>query len=112
MRFVVLSLSVLPVAIATAQEPTFAPPVRLKAGEQFLGNQRVEDKGDRLLKGDRLFPSPVLHDVDGDGLADLVIGDLQGHLTVARRLPGATLAFAPETSVKGADGKVFDLGNW
>ena len=106
MRFAVLSLSVLPVALAAAQEPTFAPPVRLKAGEQFLGNPRVEGKGDRL------FPSPVLHDVDGDGLADVVVGDLQGHLTVARRLPGAALAFAPETSVKGADGKILDLGNW
>ena len=54
----------------TATAPTFAPPVKLMAGTKGLGENR-------------LFPSPVLHDMDGDGLADLVVGDLRGRLTVA-----------------------------
>jgi hypothetical protein len=109
MRLVVLSLSVLPVASAIAQAPSFAPPVRLKAGDEFLGNKNADNKGERL------FPSPVFHDLDGDGLADLVVGDLRGHLTVARRLPGTPgtpATFAKEEKVLGADGKIVDLHNW
>jgi hypothetical protein len=82
-----------------AQSPTFAPPVRLQAGERPLGHQR-------------LFPSPVLHDLDGDGRVDIVVGDLRGHLTVATRTSAAGTQFAAETKVNGADGKPLDFGNW
>lgn len=50
----------------------FAPPVRLKAGDAFLG-------------AGRMYPSPVVHDVDGDGRADVVVGDLMGMVTCAAR---------------------------
>jgi hypothetical protein len=106
MRPTALPLLVLVTATAVAQAPQFAPPVRLKAGDTFLGNKDAEGKRDRL------FPSPVWHDLDGDGLADLVIGDLRGHLTVAHRQAGPTPAFAVEEKVLGADGKILDLGNW
>lgn len=99
MRLVVLPLLALATATAGAQSPTFAPPVRLKAGDKFLGENR-------------LYPSPVFHDLNGDGLADLVVGDLRGLMTVALRLPGALPSFGPETKVLGADGKVLDLQNW
>ncbi len=93
------------VSATTAQSPAspthaFAAPVRLMAGQQFLGEKR-------------LFPSPVFHDVNGDGHQDLVVGDLRGHLTVALRVPeGGALAFAAETKLQDVDGKDLDFHNW
>jgi hypothetical protein len=86
---------------ATAQDaPSFATPVRLMAGDQFLGHNR-------------LFPSPVFHDMNGDGLRDLVIGDLRGRLTIALRLQGEGPArFGAETKLLGANGKELDFANW
>lgn len=78
---------------------SFAPPVQLQAGDKFLGHER-------------LFPSPVYHDVDGDGLADLVVGDLIGHLTVALRKPGKKISYGAESKLKGADGKDLKFHNW
>ena len=84
----------------TATAPTFAPPVKLLAGGKGLGENR-------------LFPSPALHDIDGDGLADLVIGDLRGRLTVALRQRGAGAPkFAAETKVLANDGSELDFANW
>lgn len=88
----------LAVATATAQSPSFAPPVRIKAGQALLGQGR-------------LYPSPVVHDLDGDGVVDIVVGDLRGRLTVARG-QDATLAFTKEDKVLGADGKDLDFANW
>ncbi|MGE3166615.1 MAG: hypothetical protein AB7O52_17070 [Planctomycetota bacterium] len=79
-----------------AAPPRFEAPVRLMAGEKPMG-------------GDRLYPSPVLHDVDGDGVADMVIGDLVGNLTVSKRVAGAWLAPTPLTA---ADGKPLKFNNW
>jgi hypothetical protein len=98
MRFVVLPLS-LCAATAVAQSPVFAPPVRLEAGGKLLG------------KG-RYFPSPVYQDLDGDGRADIVVGDLMGRLTVAYRGQDDAIAFGKEVPVLGADGKPIDLKNW
>lgn len=87
---------------AWSQDPmaSFAPPVRLKAGDKLMGEAR-------------LFPSPVFEDMDGDGRADLVIGDLIGRMTVALRLPGGgPPRFGPESVLKGADGKDLKFHNW
>ncbi|MBL8898372.1 MAG: hypothetical protein JNM84_12120 [Planctomycetes bacterium] len=85
----------------SAKIADFAPPVRLmSAGAKFLGEQR-------------LYPAPTYHDVDGDGLQDIVVGDLRGLLTVARRLPGAGPArYAEEQPVRGTDGEEIDFHNW
>jgi hypothetical protein len=89
-----------PAPADTPPAPNFAPPVRLMAGEEFLG-------------GDRLFPSPVYHDVNGDGLLDIVVGDLWGRLTVALRRKGADpRAYEAETELMAADGKRLDFHNW
>jgi hypothetical protein len=82
---------------ATAQDPRFAAPVLLKAGDKNCGQGR-------------LYPSPVSYDLVRDGRPDVVVGDLRGHLTVAAQRADGT--FAAEQKVKDVDGKVLDFGNW
>jgi hypothetical protein len=78
----------------------FAAPERIRAGDTFLGEGR-------------LYPSPVLHDVDGDRLPDLVVGDLFGHVTVARRLAAKSpVAFGAEKPLNDRDGKPLRFHNW
>jgi hypothetical protein len=87
-------------ALAQAPAPQFAAPVRMKAG-------------DRLLGENRLYPSPVRHDVDGDGLHDIVVGDLAGRLTVALRKPGdGAPVYVAERPLKAADGQDLKFHNW
>lgn len=90
---------VLVLAGGLAAQATFASPVRLMAGDKLLGE-------------DRYFPSPVFQDVDGDGLQDLVVGDLIGRITYAKRLPGKERRYAGEQPLLGADGKEIRFHNW
>lgn len=84
----------------TAQQGGFASPRRIEAGGRFLGTKR-------------LYPSPVVRDMNGDGLADLVVGDLWGKITIAMRVAGkGPLAFEADTELKAADGKAIDFHNW
>ena len=99
MSAVLLGLAFATFGAAQSSE-SLAPPVRLKAGAKFMGEKR-------------LYPSPVFHDVNGDGLLDVVIGDLPGVLTVAIRKPGADrLAFEGETKVEAGDGQPLKFHNW
>ena len=90
------------VSVAAAGEGTsddvvaFAEPVQIKAGDKILGEGR-------------LYPSPVLHDVDGDGTAEMLIGDLRGMITVAKRTKDG---FGPEKPLLAADGKQLKFHNW
>lgn len=68
-----------------------------------------------LTQGDATFektiyPTPVLQDLDDDGVRELVVGDLMGYLNVCK--PGATdVAWAAQEPVK-VDGKPLKLNNW
>ncbi|MCA8957948.1 MAG: hypothetical protein KDC87_17870 [Planctomycetes bacterium] len=77
--------------------PKFAAPKRIKAGDKFLGEGR-------------LYPSPVLHDIDGDGRADLVVADLIGKVTFAKRNQSGALA--AEAAVNDRDGQPLKFHNW
>jgi hypothetical protein len=89
-----------PALASRPSEPRFAAAVRVFAGESELGAKR-------------LYPSPALHDMNADGRADLVSGDLRGRITVALREagPGAP-RFAAEKPLRGRDGKDLDFANW
>ncbi len=74
----------------------FEPPVRLMAGDKYVGTTRM-------------YPSPCMFDLDGDKKADLVIGDLFGHLSVYSPYGDAWKA---KPAIKGANGKKLDFSNW
>jgi hypothetical protein len=89
------------VAVAQdAPQAKFAAPVRIKAGDGFLG-------------AGRYYPSPVLHDVDGDGRADIVVGDLVGKVTRALRAKDArSLALGAEEPLPDYKGEPLKFHNW
>ena len=76
-----------------------AAPERIRAGDAFLG-------------AGRYYPSPVLYDVDGDQRLDIVVGDLMGRVTVARRWAGKAPAFLAEKPLPDRDGKPLRFHNW
>ncbi len=79
---------------------SFAAPVRLRAGDQPMGEGR-------------LYPSPALIDLDGDGVAEMIIGDLFGKLTVSKRIPGEdSTVWSEPQPLEGADGKPLKFSNW
>ncbi|HJP00239.1 MAG TPA: hypothetical protein QF764_00545 [Planctomycetota bacterium] len=80
-------------------EARFKSPVRLTSGEQHLGAKR-------------LYPSPALHDMNGDGRADLVVADLFGRPTVAFARAGKGLTFGQEEALLDRDGEKLDFNNW
>jgi len=78
----------------------FAAPERILAGDAFLGEER-------------LYPSPVLYDMDGDKLPDVVVGDLFGRVTVAHRSAAKSpVAFGAEKPLHDRDGKPLRFHNW
>ncbi|MEM8884966.1 MAG: VCBS repeat-containing protein [Planctomycetota bacterium] len=71
------------------EEPRFKAPERLPVGEN------------------RYYPSPVMHDLDGDGKPELIVGDLRGMVTMSKMG-----ALADEKPVLMADGKPLKFQNW
>lgn len=84
----------------TQEQATFAAPMRLMAGDAPMG------------KG-RMFPSPALYDLDGDGVAELILGDLIGRLTVCKRQSGdEPRGWTEATDLEGASGEALKFHNW
>ena len=84
----------------TESKIRFAAPVRIKAGDAFLGEGRY-------------YPSPVLHDINGDKRLDLVVGDLIGRVTVAQRSAAKSpVAFGAEQPLNDRDGQPLKFANW
>ena len=96
------SVTALPSEAATqAVDPTvkFAAPARIMAGEKFLGQRRA-------------YPSPALHDVNGDGHVDLLIADLMGRVTVALGDGSKPMSFGEEKPLLGSDKEPLDFNYW
>ncbi len=86
--------------LPAASAPRFAAPTRVLAGPRYAGLARR-------------YPSPVLHDVNGDGLADLVLGDLYGSVTVSLREAGeGPVRFGAEAPLRFSDGSELVFSNW
>ncbi|HQZ66758.1 MAG TPA: hypothetical protein PLY87_16815 [Planctomycetaceae bacterium] len=87
---------------AMAEDATlqFRAPVQLKAGEGMMG-QGI------------LFPSPKMQDLDGDGVAEMLVGDLRGQLLVSKRQGGGdSTQWSALESLKTADGEPIKFDNW
>jgi len=80
----------------TETQAKFAAPVRIKAGDAFVGDKR-------------LYPSPVLFDLNRDKKLDLVVADLFGNVTVAY---ADERGFAAKSKLLKSDGKPLKFHNW
>ena len=104
------SSHIVPLAVVAVLVSSF--PVRAQQEDgvaRFAAPRRIHT-GEKLLGQGRYYPSPVLHDTDGDGTMDVVVADLMGRVTVARGLDGGR--FAGEQPLLGADHKPLDFHNW
>jgi hypothetical protein len=82
-----------------AEGPVFAPPVRLEAVGKPIDHGTVWG-----------HCGPCLHDVDGDGKRDLLVGDFSGHFTLYRNLGTNAQPRYAEGSKLQADGKDAKVG--
>lgn len=85
----------------TQDEVKFAAPRRIKAGDAYVGEGL-------------LYPSPVLHDANGDKRLDIVVGDLRGMVTVAHRTSAANspVKFAASQPFLDRQGQQLKFHNW
>ncbi len=82
----------------------FEAPVRVMAQDDFLN-----------ADGKTRFLSPALHDLDGDGREELVLGSLMGRLVVHRDLNASgdgDRAWGPPERFLGHSGEPIRTSNW
>ena len=80
--------------------PAFRAPVQLMAGDSPMG-QGI------------LYPSPKMQDLNGDGVPEMLIGDLRGQLLFAERQgSGDSVQWSKLKPLETADGKPIKFDNW
>ena len=86
----------------------------LERGRLLVADRRLGDVGDGFALEDCAEHQRLrFADMNGDGLLDIVVGDLIGKMTVALREPGdGPPKFAAETKLMALDGKELDFANW
>jgi len=96
-----------------ADDRTPPPPISVVTGRpRFAAPQALTTPSGEHLGRGRMYPSPRLLDVDGDGQPELVVGDLPGKVTVSERSKddGPLVWTAPEPLV--TDGRELKFNNW
>ena len=84
---------------STPGRATFAKPVPLMDGKSVLG-------------AELRYPSPALHDLDGDGKLELVVGDLTGRVHIASAAGGASETQWTELTPLQSDSEDLKFNNW
>jgi hypothetical protein len=86
---------------APPAEPLFDPPVRLKAGDKYV------DTGANVA-----HTGPLLHDYDGDGKIDLLVGNFRGTVQLFRNVGTREAPVYEPKGLLQADGKDVTIPNW
>jgi hypothetical protein len=93
--------------LSTAEEPrgvsdlTFEPPVRLKAGEEFI------DTGKHIAHA-----GPLVVDLDANGKPDLLVGNFAGHFQVYMNVGSRSEPLYEDKDLLKADGETAKVPNW
>ena len=78
-----------------------ADPVRLKAG-----NEVIDTVGSIGHAG------PMLHDIDGDGIQDLIVGNFIGNFQIYRNTGSSREPVFESRGLLKADGETAKIHNW
>ena len=96
----------------TAPEANAADASAAKATAKFAAPEMLMAAGAPMGDG-LLYPSPELRDMNGDGHADIVIGDLWGNLRIATsQTDGDTISYSKLAKLKASDGTELKFENW